>query len=550
MESVNWLTLVYGLVGGLGLFLYGMKMMSEGLQKSAGSGLRSILEKLTSNRVVGTFVGVVVTAIIQSSSATTVMVVGFVNAGLMNLAQALSVVLGANVGTTVTAQLIAFKIGKLALPAIGIGVFMRMFSSNKKHHYWGEVLIGFGLLFLGLKIMKGGFAPLKHSAMFKEAFVTFSHNPLLAVAAGAILTMIVQSSSATIGITVAMATTGLIDYYAACALVLGENIGTTITANLAAIGTSPAARRAAFGHFLINALGVCYMLVFLKFFMTTVDGFTPGDPNFVDANGNMPYIARHIANVHTGFNLVNLFIFMPVLPILARLSEKVIPGKGTSRSDGLIFLDDGLVETPDFAMVQAQKEVSRMSGLSLEMLKLSKDAFFSRDTKTISRIYQLEHTVDILEKDISMFLVRLNQEQISVETSQEINSMLHVLHDLEKIGDYAENIATYTEKLVENGITFTEEAMSEMEQIFEVAIRFTENVMNAYNSGTHNRLIDTEDENIIDSMRKRFKNRHLVRLQSGACSVENGILFVDILNNLEKTGDQAFNIAQVVMGDA
>ena len=184
------------------------------------------------------------------------------------------------------------------------------------------------------------------------------------------------------------------------------------------------------------------------------------------------------------------------------------------------------------------------------MLKLSQEAFFSRDTKVISRIYQLENTVDILEKDISMFLVRLNQEQISAPTSREINSMLHVLHDLEKIGDYAENIATYTERLVENGIVFTEAAMGEMEEIFHVAIRFTENVMKAYNSGVQSRDIDTEDENIIDSMRKRFKSRHLSRLQSGICSVENGILFVDILNNLEKTGDQAFNIAQVVMGDA
>jgi len=549
VESVNWLALVYGLVGGLGLFLYGMKMMSEGLQKSAGSSLRNILEKLTTNRVIGAFVGLVVTAVIQSSSATTVMVVGFVNAGLMNLVQALSVVLGANIGTTVTAQLIAFKIGKLALPAIGIGVFMRMFTSNKKYHYWGEVIIGFGLLFLGLKIMKDGFIPLRHSEFFQQAFITFSHHPVLAVAAGAVLTMVVQSSSATIGITVAMASTGLIDYYAACALVLGENIGTTITANLAAIGTNPTARRAAFGHFLINALGVCYMLVFLKFFMQTVDVMTPGDPNFVNADGNMPYIARHIANVHTGFNIVNLIIFVPVLHLLARLCERIIPGKGNGRDDGLVFLDDCLIETPDFAVSQARKEVSRMSGLALEMLKLSRDAFFSRDTKTIHKVYDLENTVDLLEKDISTFLVRLNQEQISAETSRELNNILHVLHDLEKIGDYAENIANYTEKLIESDIRFSDEAMLEMEEIYDVAIRFTDNVIKAYNAGGLPRAIDTEDENTIDKMRKQFKKHHLKRLQKGSCSVETGILFVDILNNLEKTGDQAFNIAQVVMGD-
>lgn len=549
MESVNWLALVYGLVGGLGLFLYGMKMMSEGLQKSAGSSLRNILEKLTTNRVVGTFVGVVVTAIIQSSSATTVMVVGFVNAGLMNLLQALSIVLGANVGTTITAQLIAFKVAKLALPAVGIGVFMRMFTGNKKYHYWGEVLIGFGLLFLGLKIMEDGFIPLRHSEFFRQAFVTFSHNPLLAVAAGTFLTMVVQSSSATIGITVAMATTGLIDFYAACALVLGENIGTTITANLAAIGTNSTARRAAFGHFLINALGVCYMLVFLKYFIHVVDVMTPGDPNFVAADGSQPFIARHIANLHTGFNLVNLFVFLPVLHILARLCEKLIPERGNGQNNGLVFLDDCLIETPDFAVTQAKKEVGRMSGIALEMLKLSREAFFTRDTKIIKKVYELENTVDLLEKDISTFLVRLNQEQINAETSVEVNNILHVLHDLEKIGDYSENIANYTEKLVESDIRFTDEAMGEMQEIFDVAVRFTENVLKAYNAGGLPRRIDTEDENTIDQMRREFKKRHLDRLQSGSCSVETGILFVDILNNLEKTGDQAFNIAQVVKGD-
>ena len=549
MESVNWLALVYGLVGGLGLFLYGMKMMSEGLQKSAGSSLRNILEKITTNRVIGTFVGVVVTTIIQSSSATTVMVVGFVNAGLMNLVQALSIVLGANVGTTVTAQLIAFKIGTLALPAIGIGVFMRMFASNKKYHYWGEVLIGFGLLFLGLQIMKEGFIPLRHSDLFRQGFITFSHNPVLAVAAGALLTMIVQSSSATIGITVAMASTGLIDYYAACALVLGENIGTTITANIAAIGTNPTARRAAFGHFLINALGVCYMLIFLKYFTQVVDLMTPGDPNFINADGNQPYIARHIANLHTGFNIINLFIFLPLLHILARFCERFIPDKGNGKIDGLVFLDDCLIETPDFAVSQARKEVGRMSGLALEMLKLSRDAFFTRDTKIIEKVYELENTVDLLEKEISTFLVRLNQEQVNAATSLEVNNILHVLHDLEKIGDYAENIVNYTAKLIDSGIRFSDDAMNEMDEIFDVAIRFTGGVMKAYNAGGLPRKIDTEDENTIDRLRKRFKNSHLQRLQSGSCSVETGILFVDILNNLEKTGDQAFNIAQVVQGD-
>ncbi|MCD8490609.1 MAG: Na/Pi symporter [Geovibrio sp.] len=243
MTSSDWFNLIAGLFGGLGLFIFGMKLMSEALQKSAGQGLKKALEKLTSNRFVGTFVGLAVTAIIQSSSATTVMVVGFVNAGLMSLTQALSVVLGANLGTTVTAQLIAFDIHAFALPAIAIGMMLKMFSKDVMKQYWGEILLGFGMLFIGMEIMRDGFVPLRKTDGFRDMFVFFSSNPILAVSAGALLTVIVQSSSATIGITIALATTGLIDFYGACALVLGENIGTTITANLAAIGTNRTANR-------------------------------------------------------------------------------------------------------------------------------------------------------------------------------------------------------------------------------------------------------------------------------------------------------------------
>lgn len=548
MNSINWVALMSGLAGGLGLFLYGMKMMSEGLQKVAGKGLRAFLEKLTVNRVVGTMAGAGVTAIIQSSSATTVMVVGFVNAGLMDLMQALSVVLGANVGTTITAQLISFKVGALAYPAIGIGVVLRMFFHEKKIQYYGEILIGFGLLFTGMSIMEGSFKPLRTNETFRQAFIYFSSNPLAAVLAGTVLTMIVQSSSATIGITIALASTGLIDFYAACALVLGENIGTTITANLAAIGTSPAARRAAFGHFLFNALGVAYMLVFLKLFAMGVDWLTPGDPNFINAEGFRPDIARHIANLHTGFNILNVIVFLPILHFLAVACEKIIPGK-ESTEHKLLFLDDRLIETPTFGVSQALKEVNRMSGIAIEMLKLSKDCFFERDKKKISTIIQHEKTVDILERDITLFLVKLNQQPISEDTSRDINSMLNVLHDLEKIGDYAENIALYTEKIIDGNVVFSEAAMDEIGQLFDVAIRFSESIIKAYNKGGMPKKVNTDDEDLIDSMRRQLRTKHIDRLHDGSCTVENGILYIDILNNLEKTGDQVFNIAQVVMGD-
>lgn len=548
MNSINWFALISGLAGGLGMFLYGMKMMSEGLQKVAGNGLKAFLEKLTMNRVVGTMAGAGVTAIIQSSSATTVMVVGFVNAGLMNLMQALSVVLGANVGTTITAQLISFKIGALAYPAIGIGVMLRMFFKDKRAQYYGEILIGFGLLFTGMAVMEGSFKPLRTDETFRNAFIYFSTNPLAAVLAGTVLTMIVQSSSATIGITIALATTGLIDYYAACALVLGENIGTTITANLAAIGTSPTARRAAFGHFLFNALGVLYMLVLLKVFILGVDWLTPGDPNLVTEDGLKPDVARHIANLHTGFNIINVIVFLPILHLLATVCEKIIPGKDRVENK-FLFLDDRLIETPSFAVSQAMKEVKRMSGMALEMLKLSKQCFFERDKKKIQAVYQHEKTVDLLERDITLFLVKLNQQPISAQISRDINSMLNVLHDLEKIGDYAENIAIYTEKIIDGNVVFSEAAMDEISELFDVAIRFTDTIITEYNRGNLPKKVNTDDEDLIDSLRKQLRMKHIERLHDGTCTVENGILYIDILNNLEKTGDQVFNIAQIVMGE-
>jgi len=539
--------LIYALIGGLGMFIYGMKLMSDGLQKSAGNSLKMILEKLTSNRVIGMFVGLLVTAIIQSSSATTVMVVGFVNAGLMNLMQALSVVLGANIGTTITAQIIAFKISHLALPAIGIGVVMRLFIKGKNTHNYGEILLGFGFLFLGMETMTKGFAPLNHNETFKHAFVLFSSNPFLAVFAGTVLTMVVQSSSATLGITIALATIGIIDYRAACALVLGENIGTTITANLAAIGANKAARRAALGHLLFNTFGVMYMIFLLPWLMQLVDYLTPGAANIVAADGTRPNLARHIANLHTMFNVINTLIFLPLLPLLAKLCEKIIKGDDSPSSFRLIYLKDMLVETPTLAVVQARKEVQRMSDDALAMLKLAKEAFFERSLDKVNKIYELEKNVDILQKEISDFLVKLFEKDITEETSRTINRLLQVLHDIEKLGDYAENIGRFTERMIEEKMGFSEKAMSEMDEIFTVTVRFAENVLTAFNRENFTKNFDTQDENLIDQLRRQFKNNHITRLNHGECTVDCGILFVDILNNLEKTGDNTFNIAQEIL---
>jgi phosphate:Na+ symporter len=545
MHELNWGAILFGFIGGLGLFLYGMKLMSEGLQKTAGSSLKNIIEKFTSNRFIGVIVGTVVTVIIQSSSATTVMVVSFVNAGLMNLFQALSIVLGANIGTTITAQLIAFKITKFALPAIGMGVAMALFSKDAKKRYYGEIILGFGLLFFGLETMKHAFIPLKEAKEFADLFVFFSVNPIAAAAAGAILTVIVQSSSATIGITIAMASTGLLDFHAAAALVLGENIGTTITANLAALGGSRTAKQAAFGHFLFNFIGVAYMLMFLSVLIHFIDAYTPGAVDFVAADGTKPYIARHVANLHTAFNIINMVIFLPFIHILARLCEKIIKSESPKKNQ-LLRLDPNMVKTPSIAIAQAKSEVELMSKMPVEMIKIVQESFRENKSK-LKDIKEIEGRLDIMNHEFSSFLTLLTQQNISERTSHIINDLTHVIHNLEKIGDHSENIARFKDKMLKKGLSFSPEANKEIDNMIDVVVKFTEDVIKFYNHPESIHTLNTDAEDQIDSMRKKFKNNHMKRLSEGSCNINSGIIFVDIINNLEKIGDHVYNIAQVMM---
>lgn len=545
MHDLNWGAILFGFIGGLGLFLYGMKLMSEGLQKTAGSSLKAIIEKFTSNRVIGVLVGMIVTVIIQSSSATTVMVVSFVNAGLMNLFQALSVVLGANIGTTITAQLIAFKITKYALPAIGIGVAMALFSKDARKRYYGEIVLGFGLLFFGLSTMKQAFIPLNNAEEFKQLFVFFSVNPIAAAAAGAILTVIVQSSSATIGITIAMASTGLLDFHAAAALVMGENIGTTITANLAAIGGSRTAKQAAFGHFLFNFIGVAYMLLFLNVLIHFVDIYTPGAVDYVAADGTKPYIARHVANLHTTFNIMNMVVFLPFLHLLARLCEKVIKSDKVKKGR-LMRLDPKMAKTPSIAIAQAKKEIADISRLPVQMLKVTQESYQTNRSK-LKEVKKIEEKLDELNREFSSFLTLLTQQNISERTSHIINDMHHVMHNLEKMGDHLENIARFKDKMIKKDLSFSEDADQEILDMLEIVVRFSEKIINVYNDPDSAESLDIADEDLIDNMRKKFKNNHMKRLSKGSCEINSGIIFVDIINNLEKVGDHIFNIAQVMM---
>ena len=552
--------LIFGLLGGLGLFLFGMKIMSEGLQKVAGSRMRKILAALTNNRIIGTLVGIAVTAIIQSSSATTVMVVGFVNAGLMSLVQSIGIILGANIGTTVTAQLIAFKITKYALPAIGIGAGFKLFSKNQKWSYIGEILLGFGLLFFGLSVMKNAFDPLKASEEFRQIFVMVGDNHLLGVLIGAVLTIIVQSSSATIGITIALASTGILSFEASVALILGENIGTTITANLAAIGTNLAARRTALAHFLFNTIGVCYMLVFFKFFTGFISSITPGDADFVIQTqeqvvrmggeiGDKPFIARHIANTHTMFNIVNTIIFLPLVGILAKLSTMAIRGRDEEMEFHLKYLDNRVLNTPPIALAQARSETRRMAQVAQEMVDETLAFLQDNDLKRLAALEKKEDLTDVLQREITNFLVSLSQTSITQESSKEVASMMHMVNDLERVGDHCENLWLLSQRKLEQKITFSEIAMNEIAEISEITSNFLARIVRALEEkdvGVYDEAHDLEDA--IDDLEERLRNNHIRRLNTGECTVNSGLIFIDMLHNFEKIGDHTFNLAKAVVG--
>ena len=553
-------TLIFGVVGGLGLFLFGMKIMSEGLQKVAGDGMRRILAALTNNRIIGTFVGLAVTVIIQSSSATTVMVVGFVNAGLMSLTQSIGVILGANIGTTVTAQLLAFKITQFALPAIGVGTGLKLFSTSKRWSYVGEIILGFGILFFGLSTMKDAFEPIRGSAELQNFFLMIGDNHLLAILVGAVITVIVQSSTATIGITLALATTGLLSFEVSVALILGENIGTTVTANLAALGTNRAARRTALAHFLFNFLGVAYMLALFPYFSTFINSITPGDADFVVqsqqmaqqlgvAVGDKPFIARHIANTHTLFNIINTLVFLPLVGVLAKLATMIIPGREDEMEFHLKFLDNRVLNTPPIAFGQARSETKRMAMVTLEMLDDTTSLFENLDEKRLASLTKKEDIVDLLQKEITDFLVALSQQSITQEMSENVASMMHMANDLERIGDHCENLANLFVRQKSQKVIFSEPAIQEL---LELASKTREFLSFAIDALARNDTSVNQKAfflaNVVDSMEENLRNNHIGRLNTGECSVNQGLLFIDILHHLAKIGDHTFNVTKAITG--
>ena len=554
-------TIIFQSLGGLGLFLFGMKIMSEGLQKVAGNRMRKILGIVSNNRFVGCGVGALVTSVIQSSSATTVMLVSFVDAGLMSFIQATGVVLGANIGTTVTAQLIAFNITAYALPAIAAGVLLKFFVGRQKWVYVGDVLLGFGLIFFGLATMKAGFAPLKDHPSFVALFTRFNADDIvsitLCILVGTVLTMILQSSSATIGVTMALASQGLLNFEASVALILGDNIGTTITAQLASIGASINARRTARAHAIFNVVGVVLIVLFFPFFLKLVIWMTSslmdiGPPDLL-VGGENPNIGRYIANAHTAFNLVNALFFLIFLNYLVRLTSWLVPEKKSEKNldefRHIKFIDSRYIDTPDVAIAQARAEIVRMGEAVEKMYAEVVHSLKERKLKELSKWRKREDTIDHLQKEIIQFLVQVVQRPISAEESKEVASLMRMANNLERAGDGIENIAELLEELIEQNLHLSEGGLHDYEVISTKVGKFLAVVVEGIrNEDREIMSLAQELENDIDRMREEMRGNYIMRLQSGVCTVDPGLILVDMLTAFEKIGDFCYNVSQAVAG--
>ncbi len=548
--------MIFGTVGGLGLFLFGMGLMSDGLKKVAGQKLRGLLESLTKHRVIAVLVGAMTACLIQSSSAKTVMTVGFVNAGLLTLKQALCVVLGANVGTTFTAWLVSalgiggLKITAYALPAIGVGFLIQLIGKTQKARSIGSIILGFGLLFIGIGFMKDAFGPLRSNVEVHQALIWLGGNPILAVLAGTVITLLLQSSSASIMMIQVLAFQGAfgeqwdVVLRVAIPFILGDNIGTTITAQLAAFRTSRNSRRAAMGHTIFNCIGVLYMLpiIWWGLYSKIVIWVTPWELS-------QTTIMVHIAVAHSTFNVLNTIIFLPLVSWLETIVIKIIPIKSEELEQKPVVLEKHLLHTPLIALAQAKREIVRMTKRASKAVHEAVDGLITDDKAKLGNVRQIEDVIDNFQNEITSYLVALSREQLSDQVSRELPVLLHTVNDLERVGDHAVNIVEIAERKIEQKMSFSDPAKAESEQLKNEVNQMLGHILAVLQNGdsqeAKSALVNEEN---LNKMQVDFRRNHVRRMSDGVCAPEKGLIFIDLVDNIEKIGDHLTNIAQAALG--
>ena len=543
-------SIVIPFIGGLAMFIYGMNIMADGLQHAAGSKMKKILEVLTQNKLMGIALGALVTAIIQSSSATTVMVVGFVNAGLMNLTQAISVIMGANIGTTITGWLVSagewakmFSPSTLAPIAVMVGVIITLVGKRQQSRDVAGIIIGFGILFIGMNTMSDAVYPLRESEVFKTAFISMGSNPFLGILVGAGVTAIIQSSSASQGILLSLASAGLVPTNAAVFIIMGQNIGTCVTAILSSVGASKNAKCVGTMHLTFNIAGTIIFSILAMFLFARLD------PSYGEGIINM----TQISFIHTVFNVGTTIILMPFSGYIIKFAMKVNGLKAVeTKSDEaeLVHLDKRMMSTPSVAVEGAKLETIRMGRIARENLSLALSTLSDHDEEKMADVKQREFVIDKLCDNISKYLIDLCMLHLSDKDNEMVTSLLNTVSDMERVGDHAENIVELAEEMKQEGISFSDTALEELNEMSTTTLGAYDNAVKALELDDITYAVKTSFlEDQVDAMEKKLRAGHIDRLSNAECSVNAGIHFIDLLGNLERVSDHAMNIAQVVLNE-
>ncbi len=557
--SISDVSNIFGFLGGLGMFLYGMNIMADGMQKTAGSKMRSFLGMLTNNRLLAVALGALITAIIQSSGATTVMVVGFVSAGVLNLSQAVGVIMGANIGTTITAWIVsmsqlgdAFEVmkpGFYAPAIIGIGALLIMFCNSQKKKTVGEIFVGLGLLFIGLDFMSGSISPYTDAPIFAQAFALLGGNPFLGMLIGALVTALLQSSSASVGILQTLAMNGIVTTNAAIYITLGQNIGSCVTAMLSSVGGSRTAKRAAVMHLTFNVIGAILVgtLGFILFALR---------PDIAASNIN----AVQISIFHTIFNLTMTTLLFPFADVLVKISGLVVrekPEDETVSEDEdqemavtLKHLDERIFESPAFAVETAALEVVHMGQITLENVRLALTSLLEGNIDEVDQVYKTELTINNMEKTLTEYLIKVDNLSLTEAQKKMVNNLFYSINDLERIGDHAENLAEQAEYMVKRGLEFSETGLEDLKAIGGSVLKSLEYAIDArenHSMDSIRKVSQYEDD--VDSQEEELREKHIERLSAGKCKANAGVVFLDILSNLERVSDHAYNLAGYVKNE-
>ena len=540
--SINWQEIIFHFLGGLGLFLYSIKTMGDGLQQAAGDRLRYYIDKYTSNPFLGVLVGIVVTALIQSSTGVTVITVGLVSASLLTLRQAIGIIMGANIGTTVTSFIIGFKLGEYALPLIFLGTMFLFFTKNRTANNIGRILFGVGGIFYALNLISAGMSPLKDLPQFKEYMVTLGQNPILGVVAGAVITVLIQASSATIGILQGLYAGGFLDLKGALPVLFGDNIGTTLTVIIAAAGANVSAKRVAATHVTFNVLGTILCLILLGPFTSMIEYFQA----LLHLSPEMT-----IAFSHGAFNVSNTIVQFPFIGALAYFVTKLIPGEDEVVKYEPLYLDEQLIQqAPSIALGNAKKELLHLGNYAVKAFDLSYDYIINSNEKVAEKGHKTEEAINTIDEKLTRYLITLSSEALSQKESEVLTNILDSSRDLERIGDHAEALINLNDYLQRKNVQFSNSALEELEEIYRQTSEF---VKDALESVENNDLEMAESlierHEAINKMERVLRKTHIKRLNNGECSTQAGVNFIDIISHYTRVSDHAMNLAEKVLAE-